>query len=138
MSEGHTCENGLIALITLITLVILCLSLSVFPILSPSVFPILSHQGIDLQEGREGGTWFAMNPSRGKIGALLNILQPIDKVCLGKQHRGFLVPQFLDSQLDGPQFLASLIPRSSQYADFLMVTIDVRYNLIFFLSFHTF
>lgn len=109
MSEGHTCENCLIALITL---VILCLS--------------LPHQGIDLQEGREGGTWFAMNPSRGKIAALLNILQPIDKVCLGKQHRGFLVPQFLDSQLDGPQFLSSLIPRSSQYADFLMVTIDVR------------
>lgn len=44
--------------------------------------------GIDLQEGREGGTWFAMNPSRGKIAALLNIIQPIDKVCLGKQHRG--------------------------------------------------
>ena len=42
---------------------------------------------MDLEKNREGGTWFAMNRD-GRIGALLNVLQPIDEVKPGKRHRG--------------------------------------------------
>lgn len=42
---------------------------------------------MDLERGREGGTWFAMDRN-GRIGALLNVLQPIDQVNPGKRHRG--------------------------------------------------
>ena len=38
---------------------------------------------------------------------------------------GFLVPEFLESQMSGPEFLMSLSESSSEFADFLMVTVDV-------------
>ncbi|KAI1292009.1 Transport and Golgi organization protein 2 -like protein [Halotydeus destructor] len=81
--------------------------------------------GMDLEEGRVGGTWFAMNKS-GKIGALLNMLQPIDEIVPGKRHRGFLVTNYLESQSSGPNYLDGLIHNGKQFADFLMVTIDVK------------
>jgi uncharacterized protein with NRDE domain len=44
---------------------------------------------MDLEDGREGGTWLAMN-KEGQIGVLLNILQPLDSLIPGKKHRGML------------------------------------------------
>ena len=101
---------------------------------------------MDLEEGREGGTWLGMN-KQGQLGVLLNILQPLDTVTFGKKHRGilkkqlrsqsltfdcllnnlpgFLVPQFLESNLPGPQFLQSIEQSANEHADFLMVTLDV-------------
>lgn len=96
---------------------------------------------MDLELGREGGTWMAMN-NRGQISALLNVLRPFSKVAHGKRNRGtvlhvyaiefilsnplsgFLVPQFLQSNSDGPHFLNALSLQSRDYADFLMVTLD--------------
>ena len=43
---------------------------------------------MDLEKGREGGTWLAMHKTSGKIGILLNVLQPIENLVLGKKHRG--------------------------------------------------
>jgi uncharacterized protein with NRDE domain len=39
-------------------------------------------------KGREGGTWIAMNKN-GKIGVLLNILQPDLEISVHKKPRGF-------------------------------------------------
>jgi uncharacterized protein with NRDE domain len=47
----------------------------------------LSAAGMDLESGREGGTWMAMN-TRGQIAALLNVLRPVNKVAHGKRNRG--------------------------------------------------
>lgn len=46
--------------------------------------------GMDIEQGRElGATWLAMNRENGKIGCLLNVLQPLDEVPAGtKQRRG--------------------------------------------------
>lgn len=41
--------------------------------------------GLDMEPGREGGTWFGTSKS-SKTGALLNILQT--DPCLDKQGRG--------------------------------------------------
>ena len=43
--------------------------------------------GMDLESGREGGTWLAMN-NGGQIAALLNVLRPTSKVAHGKRNRG--------------------------------------------------
>jgi len=45
---------------------------------------------MDLEDGREGGTWLGMNKN-GQVGVLLNILQPIDNLTFGKKHRGKLI-----------------------------------------------
>ena len=45
--------------------------------------------GMDLQRDREGGTWLAMNRD-GRIGALLNVLKPLDKPSQGRKNRGQL------------------------------------------------
>jgi uncharacterized protein with NRDE domain len=41
----------------------------------------------DLMKGREGGTWIAMNRN-GKLGVLLNILQPNIEISDHKKPRG--------------------------------------------------
>lgn len=50
----------------------------------------LAGVGMDLESGREGGTWMAMNRS-GQIGALLNVLRPLRKVIHGKRNRGIAI-----------------------------------------------
>ncbi|UYV66101.1 TANGO2 [Cordylochernes scorpioides] len=48
--------------------------------------------GQDLQPGREGGTWLAMNAHNGKISALLNVLQPAADLEANKKGRGRKCP----------------------------------------------
>lgn len=43
--------------------------------------------GVDAEQGKEGGTWFAMSKT-GKIAALLNVLQPDDEIAVNKKGRG--------------------------------------------------
>jgi uncharacterized protein with NRDE domain len=42
---------------------------------------------MDFEEGKEGGTWLAMNTS-GKVAALLNVLKPIDQTIEKRKPRG--------------------------------------------------
>lgn len=98
-----------------------------------------------MQRGREGGTWLAMNRD-GRIGALLNVLKPLDEVNPGKKHRGesptsftrslsstlssstgFLVTDFVTSGLQGPDYLSQLTTRATDHAEFTMVTVDFKY-----------
>ena len=53
---------------------------------------------MDLEEGREGGTWLGMN-KQGQLGVLLNILQPLDTLTFGKKHRGILKKQLRSQSL---------------------------------------
>ncbi|RWS03976.1 hypothetical protein B4U79_11411, partial [Dinothrombium tinctorium] len=80
--------------------------------------------GMDMKEGLEGGTWFAMSTS-GKVGVLLNVLQPFDYSDLDKKPRGFLVPNFLKSNSNGPTYLQSIASFASIYQPFKLVTLDI-------------
>ncbi|CAG2160726.1 unnamed protein product [Oppiella nova] len=87
--------------------------------------PQITSWGKDLEKGREGGTWLAMNTS-GKIANLLNILQPKDEICFNKKSRGFLVVDYLEGN-DSPQtYLDQISKESSDYNPFRMVAIHVK------------
>ncbi|XP_067141109.1 transport and Golgi organization 2 homolog [Centruroides vittatus] len=85
--------------------------------------------GMDLEEGKEGGTWLAMN-TEGKISHILNIIKPLTSTtAISKRSRGFLVVDYLKSRLDGPTFLYNLQEESNVYDDFTMITVDIRPTL---------
>lgn len=83
--------------------------------------------GMDLEPGKEGGTWLAMSMV-GKIAVLLNVLQPVGVSNKTKKGRGFLVPDFLASNDDGLEFLNKIHKESHSYNTFNMVTIDISKN----------
>ena len=47
---------------------------------------LFSVVGMDMEPGREGGTWLAVNTVNGRIGALLNITT--SNHCVNKRGRG--------------------------------------------------
>lgn len=81
--------------------------------------------GTDQMEGRQGGTWLAMNRN-GKIAALLNILQPADETHPDKKGRGFFVRDFVRGSQDPMEFLHQVNQTASEYNGFLLVTLDVH------------
>ncbi|CAF0898038.1 unnamed protein product [Brachionus calyciflorus] len=79
--------------------------------------------GMDMTPGKEGGTW--LGTSRiGKISVLLN-LNSVDygSESAGKEGRGFLVPNFLNSQLNSINYVESIKEIANSYNPF---------NLLFF------
>ncbi|XP_067135139.1 transport and Golgi organization protein 2 homolog [Centruroides vittatus] len=81
--------------------------------------------GRDLQPGKEGGTWLAMNKN-GKISALLNILQPDHEISPNKKGRGFLVVDYVKNNQDGLSYLQEICDHCDEYNGFLLVTLDLR------------
>ncbi|XP_077532780.1 transport and Golgi organization 2 homolog [Haemaphysalis longicornis] len=81
--------------------------------------------GRDQEKGREGGTWMAVS-KKGRLAALLNILQPADRMDPTKRGRGFLVVDFVKSTMDGSTYLAQLAKDKDEYNGFLFVTIEAK------------
>ncbi|XP_054723988.1 transport and Golgi organization 2 homolog [Uloborus diversus] len=81
--------------------------------------------GVDAELGKEGGTWLAMNQN-GKIGALLNILQPDEEVLPNKKGRGFLAVDYVAGQSDCFSYLHAINQEKQNYNGFLLVTMDIR------------
>ncbi|GFU29450.1 hypothetical protein NPIL_447961, partial [Nephila pilipes] len=79
--------------------------------------------GMDLEPGKAGGTWLAMN-KHGKIGALLNILQPDEEILPNKKGRGFLAVDYVIGEKDYFKYLEELSTEGESYNEFLLVTMD--------------
>jgi len=79
--------------------------------------------GLDMEPGKEGGTWLAMSKT-GKIGVLLNILQPDEELLPGKKGRGFLVVDYVDDEKDYFSYLKDLSSVGDDYNEFCLVTMD--------------
>ena len=75
--------------------------------------------GWDLQPGREGGTWLAMD-GRGRVGLLTNIFTGgvLDKEARG---RGFLVVDWLKGDQTAEEYLNSLSKDPATYNPFNLV-----------------
>jgi len=83
--------------------------------------------GMDMHPGLEGGTWFAINTVSNKIGSVLRVMRPADRMVARNYTRGFLVPRFLDSQLNGQQFIETLVPNRKEYPEYIFVAIDINF-----------
>ena len=78
--------------------------------------------GWDQQAGREGGTWLAMDKN-GRIGFLTNIFTGgvIDPKAAG---RGFLVLDWLRSQIGAEEYLRGLAQNSTNFNPFNLVLLE--------------
>ncbi|XP_054166636.1 transport and Golgi organization protein 2 homolog [Oppia nitens] len=85
--------------------------------------------GRDLEKGREGGTWLAMN-TNGRIAALLNILEPHSDISPDKKSRGFLVIDYLQSNYNPRQHLDQISEKAFDYNGFRMIAIHVKSDSI--------
>jgi len=81
--------------------------------------------GMDMEPGKEGGTWLAMRKN-GKIAVLLNILQPVSFPAGQLKGRGFLVPGFLQSDEPTMNYLEELHAHCHEYNTFNFVTLDLN------------
>ncbi|XP_042898689.1 transport and Golgi organization protein 2 homolog [Parasteatoda tepidariorum] len=81
--------------------------------------------GMDFEEGKQGGTWLAMNTS-GQMASLLNLMQPLSHLDGTKRDRGFLVVNYLDSGMDNINYMQRLRREAFMYHGFLLVTIEVK------------
>jgi len=80
--------------------------------------------GMDAFPGREGGTWLGMTDN-GKIGCLLNILQPKNQFAPNGAPRGNLVVDYLTSDKSGISFLQDIADSKLKYNEFNLLTIDL-------------
>jgi len=78
----------------------------------------------DLQPKREGGTWIAMSSS-GKIASLLNVLQPDHMLEYDKRGRGFIVVDYLVSDLSPYDYCQQLSKEGDEYNGFLCVALEL-------------
>ncbi|KFM66645.1 hypothetical protein X975_25730, partial [Stegodyphus mimosarum] len=81
--------------------------------------------GMDIEEGKQGGTWLAMN-TNGQVASLLNLMRPLADMDGTKMDRGFLAVNYLEGDDDGITYLQSLRREAEMYNSFLLVTIDVK------------
>ncbi|GFT84807.1 transport and Golgi organization protein 2 homolog [Trichonephila clavipes] len=80
---------------------------------------------MDFEEGKQGGTWLAMN-THGQVATLLNLMRPLSDLDGTKKDRGFLAVNFLESGMEGVNYLQRLRREADMYNSFLLVTIDVK------------
>jgi uncharacterized protein with NRDE domain len=78
--------------------------------------------GIDAQPGREGGTWLGMSVKNRKIGALLNIHQPV--LSLDKKPRGRLVVDYLVTDGDAQTYLNEINQERQLYSPFNLILLE--------------
>jgi len=87
--------------------------------------------GRDLAKGKENGTWLGVD-RKGRLAALTNI--SVGDIYTGSgaaatdspKGRGYLVPNFLASQLSGPSYLTSLSNSNDCYNPFNLLTLEPR------------
>ena len=79
----------------------------------------------DLEPGREGGTWLAVNSKNGRIGILLNIKEANKDLNPHAMGRGKIVTDFLNDD-NSDDYLQSLAMNVSSYNGFTFVGIDSK------------
>lgn len=92
--------------------------------------------GMDMEIGREGGTWLAMNKT-GKIACLLNILQPKNEFIEKKTFsgRGFLVVDYLVENISSSEYIKKTTDSGLLYNDFNYITLEPisdKYNIHYY------
>ncbi|XP_060069099.1 transport and Golgi organization 2 homolog [Ylistrum balloti] len=81
--------------------------------------------GVDMEPGREGGTWMAVSKV-GKVGVLLNILGNLDKT---KSGRGSLIIDYLKGDLTDDQYITQkIMPIHQEFNQFNLILADIRPN----------
>ncbi|XP_038869450.1 transport and Golgi organization protein 2 homolog isoform X5 [Salvelinus namaycush] len=84
--------------------------------------------GLDLEEGKEGGSWLGIN-KRGKLAALTNYLE--GRPNPDAQGRGFLVSNFLtDQSQDSYSYLKRVSSERHLYNGFNLLTAEFKTNTI--------
>ncbi|GAB6030101.1 hypothetical protein CHUAL_005780 [Chamberlinius hualienensis] len=81
--------------------------------------------GRDAFPGKEGGTWLGLS-NKGRIGILLNILQPVSEINAQAKGRGGLVSNYLTSDVSCKDYLNSIYEERHLYNNFNLVTIDAK------------
>ncbi|OQR70866.1 hypothetical protein BIW11_11351 [Tropilaelaps mercedesae] len=83
--------------------------------------------GMDLEPGREGGTWLAFHQN-GRFASLLNVLQKDRELQANKRGRGFLVVDFLRSaDMQSPNdYVQSLYDSREEFNGFTIVCVDLK------------
>lgn len=79
-----------------------------------------------MEPGRELGTWLAIGNHNGrvKLGAILNITgEPHVPHALG---RGFLINDYLKSDLTSSEFANKLLQSKYVYSSFVLLTVEIR------------
>jgi uncharacterized protein with NRDE domain len=71
---------------------------------------------------RAGGTWLGLDRAR-RFGVVTNFRE-LQTPSPGAPSRGALIPQYLESALTPPQFLAALAPRAGVYSGFNLLLAD--------------
>ena len=82
---------------------------------------------MDMEPGREGGTWLALNYKTGRIGVILN-LNGVPKSAEGKG-RGFLVRDYItspNSTMEHANKLHKINQETQCYNPFNLVMVDIR------------
>lgn len=83
--------------------------------------------GIDMEPGKEGGTWLAVSVT-GKAGVLLNLTNEASAANIQKQGRGFLVPNFVASKDSATSYLNKLHEENNKsqiYNPFVLVLVNL-------------
>ncbi|XP_022671440.1 transport and Golgi organization protein 2 homolog isoform X2 [Varroa jacobsoni] len=81
--------------------------------------------GMDLEPGREGGTWLAFHRN-GRFASLLNVLQKTNDVQANKRGRGFLVVDFLKGTVKPSRYVQSLYESREEFNGFTIVCVDLK------------
>eukprot|EP01134_Creolimax_fragrantissima_P005348 CFRG5348T1 len=76
--------------------------------------------GMDMQSGREGGTWLAMNTA-GKLGLLTNYRVPVEDIRQDSCGRGHFIPEYLNGVDSSETFFKAIDKRKTDYAFFNMI-----------------
>ncbi|WAR03803.1 TNG2-like protein [Mya arenaria] len=79
--------------------------------------------GMDLEPGREGGTWLGISRT-GRLACLLNILELQRPEARG---RGGLVRDFITSDLTADDYLKMIADSGEQYNPFHLIVADLRH-----------
>ena len=85
---------------------------------------------MDAEPGREGGTWFGVSSTFAKIGAMLNISEPV--IDTSKRPRGHLVTDYLQTHLDAAAYMKTLEGQRDEFNPLNMVLMERRFVCVIF------
>ena len=78
-----------------------------------------------MMEGREGGTWLAVDSTSGRIGCLLNILMPANGMNPQAKGRGFIVNDYLNGSCSAYDYVTPLV-KQKLYNPFRLVLLHPK------------
>lgn len=85
--------------------------------------------GIDMEAGKEGGTWLALS-TKGKAAVILNFVGKEAVTDTSKKSRGFLIKDFLTSSVSSELYLNELHKDNvnrQPYNPYCLVLFDLKY-----------